>query len=179
MRSRLPGLIDVVPAARTVVVLYEDGHHPGLSAVAEAVTVEGPAANGQADAAPVLEIPVVYDGVDLSAVAGLLGISRDELVSRHSAREYVAAFCGFVPGFAYLTGLDEGLMVPRLASPRVRVPAGSVAIAEQYTAVYPRSSPGGWRLIGRTALTLFDAHRQPPAMISAATRVRFRPVTDD
>ena len=103
-------------------------------------------------------------------------ISRQEVIELHATHEYVVGFCGFLPGFAYLLGLDPRLHVPRRATPRVSVPSGSVALAGEYTAVYPRSAPGGWHLIGRTNRVLFDLGEEPPALLAPTTRVRFHPV---
>jgi KipI family sensor histidine kinase inhibitor len=122
---------------------------------------------------PAVEIPVVYDGEDLAEVAAACGTSTDEVVRRHLAGRYECAFCGFAPGFAYLTGLDPGLQLPRRATPRTRVPAGAVAIAAEYTAVYPSPSPGGWHLLGRTDAVLWDVSRPEPASIRPGTTVRF------
>ena len=124
----------------------------------------------------VTEIPVVYDGPDLDEVADHTGLSRDQVIERHAAAEYLVGWLGFSPGFGYLTGLDPSLRVPRRDSPRTSVPAGSVAIAGPYAAVYPSASPGGWRLLGRTAARLWDADRDPPAVLAPGGRVRFRPV---
>ena len=169
-----PGIISVLPAARTVLVEFD----PSVLAVAalrellaEADTVP---ASEQADTT-VLELPVRYDGADLASVAEQVGISTDELVRLHSDREYTVRFCGFSPGFGYLSGLDERLRLPRLATPRPAVPAGSVAIAGEFTGVYPRSSPGGWRLLGSTEVPLFDLARDPPAVLAPGIRVRFVP----
>jgi KipI family sensor histidine kinase inhibitor len=120
-----------------------------------------------------LRVPVVYDGADLDEVASLTGLSREEVVARHVGADYVVAYLGFSPGFGYLTGLDERLHVPRRDSPRTAVPAGSVAIAGPYGAVYPSSSPGGWRLLGRTTLRLWDPGREPPSLLQPGTQVRF------
>jgi KipI family sensor histidine kinase inhibitor len=106
---------------------------------------------------------VDYDGEDLDEAAALTGLSRDELIARHAAGSYTVAYLGFAPGFAYLTGLDPALHLPRLETPRTVVPAGSVAIAGPYASVYPASSPGGWRLLGRTDITLWDTRRDPPS----------------
>ncbi len=173
-QARILGVVDLVPAARSVLVLF-DGAEVDPSQVGRVLNhTAGPGTT--ADAGPLVSIPVVYDGEDLEDVAALAGLTVEEVILRHSAPEYVAAFSGFVPGFAYLTRLDPRLRLPRLASPRVRVPAGSVAIADEFTAVYPRQSPGGWRLLGHTDAELFDVHRDPPALLTPTTRVRFRPV---
>lgn len=120
-----------------------------------------------------VEINVQYDGDDLEDVAFLTGMSVESIVELHTSTEFTVAFCGFAPGFAYLTGLPAELHVPRLATPRTAVPAGSVAIAAEFSGVYPRTSPGGWRLIGRTNADLFDVQRDPPALLTPGDRVRF------
>ncbi len=116
---------------------------------------------------------MVYDGPDLEDVAGLWGVEPAEVVARHTRLELVSVFCGFAPGFAYLSGLPREWAVPRLDSPRSRVPVGSVALADTWCGVYPTASPGGWRLLGRTDATLWDVHRDPPALLAPGTRVRF------
>jgi KipI family sensor histidine kinase inhibitor len=122
---------------------------------------------------PLVEVPTVFDGEDLGDVAAHWGVSPDEAVARMVDAELRVAFCGFAPGFAYLTGLRGG--VPRLAAPRPRVPAGAVALAGDHVGIYPAASPGGWRLVGRTDLPLFDVHRDPPALLVPGTRVRLLP----
>ena len=167
------GVIDVVPAARTVLVSCADA-----AALDAAVTRFGeviPMSTPSDTAA--ITIDVVYDGADLADVASSTGLTIDELVDLHTATEYRVAFCGFAPGFGYLTGLPAVLHLPRRATPRISVPAGSVAIAAEYAAVYPRSSPGGWHLLGTTGATLFDVERDPPAVLQPGTTVRFRRVT--
>ncbi|HWL44159.1 MAG TPA: allophanate hydrolase subunit 1 [Ilumatobacter sp.] len=171
-RLRLEGVVDVVPAAETVLVTCTDATalaalHPNLDAVVP-VAVDG-------SERPVVTIPVRYDGADLDDVAAVAGISVDDVVASHVGVEYVAAFCGFSPGFAYLAGLPSALHLPRRASPRARVPAGSVAIANGYSAVYPRASPGGWHLLGSTDAVLFDARAERPALVQPGDRVRFEP----
>jgi KipI family sensor histidine kinase inhibitor len=134
------------------------------------------AALGDDQAAPTgasVEIPVRYDGPDLDEVAASTGLSPEDVAARHLGVEYVVGFLGFAPGFAYLLGGDERLRVERRAEPRERVPAGSVALAGPYSGIYPRESPGGWQLIGSTATVLFDATRDPPALLSPGDRVRF------
>jgi inhibitor of KinA len=128
-----------------------------------------------------IEVPVCYGaqfGPDLEAVADHCGLSADQVVERHSAVEYLVYFLGFSPGFPYLGGMDPSLETPRLDSPRKSVPAGSVAIGGNQTGIYPLSSPGGWRIIGRTPLRLFEPRRQPPALMRMGDRVRFCPVTE-
>ncbi len=122
---------------------------------------------------PSVEVPTTYDGADLDDVARLWGMTRAEAVATHTGTAFVVAFCGFAPGFAYCTGLPDDLAVPRLDRPRARVPAGSVGLAGEFTGVYPGESPGGWRLIGRTDLRLWDATRDEPALLAPGTRVRF------
>jgi len=119
-------------------------------------------------------IPAVYDGPDLLDVARQWNTTADDVVRIHCSTVFTVEFCGFAPGFAYLTGLPPELRVPRLRSPRPRVPAGSVGLAEAYTAVYPGESPGGWQLIGRTEQRLFDVTGDPPALLAPGTTVRFR-----
>ena len=120
-----------------------------------------------------MEVPTRYDGPDLEAVARLWEMTTAEVVRTHTGTEMVVAFCGFAPGFAYCTGLPERLSVPRLDTPRTRVPVGSVGLAGSFTGVYPTASPGGWQLLGRTDLTLWDPSRPEPATLSPGTRVRF------
>jgi KipI family sensor histidine kinase inhibitor len=173
--ERYDGVLDVVPGAETVLVTTEPGRLD-LAELAERVLALEPPAAGPA-AAALAEIPVVYDGPDLAEVARLTGLSPAEVAARHAAAEYRVGWLGFSPGFGYLTGLDPALAaVPRLAEPRVRVPAGSVAIAGGLAAVYSSTSPGGWRLLGRTSAVLWDADRDPPALLSPGMRVRFRAV---
>jgi KipI family sensor histidine kinase inhibitor len=120
-----------------------------------------------------VEVPTTYDGPDLEEVARVWGMSTAEVVATHTGLEHEVAFCGFSPGFAYCAGLPEHLAVPRRHDPRPRVPAGSVAVADRWTGVYPTASPGGWQLLGRTDLVLWDADREPPATLAPGTRVRF------
>lgn len=172
-RAADPGVAEVVPAARTVLVTLavpEDRERIGNWLAALAPDLRD--ATGS-DAA--IDIPVVYDGDDLDAVAATAGMAVDEVVERHAGGRYRCAFCGFAPGFAYLIGLDRALQLPRRPTPRTRVPAGAVAIAAEYTAVYPSASPGGWHLIGSSDAPLWDIARAAPALIRPGTIVRFVP----
>jgi KipI family sensor histidine kinase inhibitor len=164
-------LVELVPAARTLLVAF-DPRATTAERLREALGNLRPA-RGARERGPLVEVPVHYDGEDLEEVAELADLAVEEIVRRHREGSYVAAFCGFAPGFAYLDGLDAALHVPRRDSPRTRVPAGAVAIADRFTAVYPRASPGGWRLLGRTELALWDLERDPPALLAPGTRVRF------
>jgi KipI family sensor histidine kinase inhibitor len=163
-------LVDVVPGHRTVLVTWRGpGPPPDLGGLVTRALEAGPAhEEGRA-----VEIPVVYDGPDLHEVARLVNLSPEEVIVRHAAAEYTVAFLGFAPGFAYLLGGDDRLQVPRLAHPRERVAAGSVALAGPYSGVYPRESPGGWRLLGHTPLLLFDPAQRSPALLACGDRVRF------
>jgi KipI family sensor histidine kinase inhibitor len=172
---RIPGVVDVIPGASTVLVVTEPGG-VGLDELAGLIEAL-PLPPAGAGAAPAAEIPVVYDGADLAEVARLTGLTADEVIARHAAAEYTVGWMGFSPGFGYLTGLDPDLaVVPRLDEPRLRVPAGAVAIAGGLAAVYPTTSPGGWRLLGRTSAVLWNPDRNPPALFTPGLRVRFRSV---
>ena len=168
-----PGVRDVVPAFRTVLVTVD--HPDRLAAVRDLLGSLTPGALPPA-AGRLVELPVVYDGEDLEEVARLTGLTPEQVVQRHTAVEYEVAFLGFAPGFPYLVGLDPALHVPRRATPRTRVPAGAVGLAGAQTGVYPQATPGGWQLVGRTDAVLFDAARTPPALLAAGDRLRFRAV---
>ncbi|MFC8196925.1 allophanate hydrolase subunit 1 [Streptomyces sp. NPDC057298] len=174
LRRRAEGSLsvrEIVPAARTVLLdgLDEPARLAAQLSVARLPPVPPPAKE-------TVEIPVRYDGPDLADVASRWGVSPDEVARIHASAEFRVAFCGFAPGFGYLTGLPARYGVPRHATPRTTVPAGSVGLAGPYTGVYPRSSPGGWRLIGTTDAVLWDHARVPAALLSPGTPVRFVPV---
>ncbi|MDO5640806.1 MAG: carboxyltransferase domain-containing protein [Paracoccus sp. (in: a-proteobacteria)] len=168
----LPGVDDLIPAARTLALGYDpDVTGPGaiLAALAARDLDSPPPETGRE-----VEIPVIYDGADLDEVATLTGLTRTEVIARHTATPWRAAFSGFAPGFCYLTGGDPLLLsVPRRASPRPSVPAGSVALAGGFSAVYPRQSPGGWQLIGTSPVGMWDIDRAPPALLAPGDLVRF------
>ena len=169
------GLREVVVAWETVAV-----HFDPVVTTAEELARFGPTGEARGPVPPVPEpvlhtVPVRYDGEDLEWVAASCGLTRAQVVELHAAGEYRVQAVGFVPGFAYLGELDERLRLPRRDAPRPRVPAGAVAIAGAQTAVYPFATPGGWHLIGRTELTLFDPRRDPAALLAVGARVRFVP----
>ena len=173
-----PLIGESIPGAAT---LYVSAARPELSmanlvdlleaSIDESVPVD---ASGPEPVTHVVE--VVYDGADLGDVAAITGLDVDEVVRRHTAPTYIVAFLGFSRGFPYLAGLDPSIMVPRLASPRTSVPAGSVAMGAGFTGIYPASSPGGWRLLGRTVARFFDEHTDPPSTLQPGDRVTFRGV---
>jgi KipI family sensor histidine kinase inhibitor len=171
VERRLEGIVDIVPAARTV-LLVTDPAATSLSSVEAAVKrmTLRPYCRTTGN---VVDIPVTYDGIDLEVVADLAGETPAEIVRRHTANEWAVAFCGFAPGFGYLVQTSGHWDVPRRRSPRKWVPAGSIALAGEFTGVYPRESPGGWQLIGRTEITVFDLSRDPAALLRPGTRVRF------
>jgi KipI family sensor histidine kinase inhibitor len=167
-----PGVVELVPGYRTVLIVADPERAGVLDELAAGLPgLELPPAG--AVAGETVEIPVSYDGEDLPEVAGLTGLEADEVVRRHTAPEYTVAFLGFSPGFPYLVGLDPALEVPRRDTPRTSIPAGSVGLAGNQTGIYPTASPGGWQLIGRTEVTLFDPGRDPPALLAPGTRLRF------
>jgi KipI family sensor histidine kinase inhibitor len=166
------GVVELVCGYRTLLVVAEAGRAGALDELAAALPeLELPPADAVAGEA--VEIPVRYDGEDLPEVAGLTGLDAEEVVRRHTAPEYTVAFLGFSPGFPYLVGLDPALEVPRRDTPRTSIPAGSVGLAGNQTGIYPTASPGGWQLIGRTEVVLFDPERDPPALLGPGSRLRF------
>lgn len=164
----LPSLLDVVPAGCTLLL---DGIDDLAAAERDirSWTIQAVAV----DAGPVTEIRCRYDGADLPAVAEQWGVPVHEVVRIHSSIEHEVAFCGFAPGFPYLTGIGSGREVSRRDSPRPSIPAGSIALGGEYTGIYPRTSPGGWQVIGHTDAVLWDPTRDPAALLAAGDRVRF------
>lgn len=187
-QAGLPGLLELVPGYTTVTVFYQ----PETTGYADLCAALRQVAAGTETAAaePVrrVEIPVLYGdgsgaagdpGPDLRAVSAQAGLSLAETITLHSQAVYTVAMIGFQPGFPYLAGLPEALQMPRLAQPRLQVPAGSVAIGGSQSGVYPFAAPGGWRLIGQTPLRLFDARRAEPSLCRPGDEVRFKPVTQE
>jgi KipI family sensor histidine kinase inhibitor len=181
--AELLGVLDIVPASRTVLIKLADPRYQPptrqrlgkLQVAPEAVSHSSAPADGRAD----VEIDVVYDGPDLDEVARLTGLTADEVVAAHTGTPWRVGFGGFAPGFAYLIGGDSRLEVGRRAEPRTKVPTGSVGLAGEFSGVYPRESPGGWQLIGRTAAdqaALWDVNREKPALLTPGMWVAFRAV---
>ena len=176
----LLGVLDIVPASRTVLLKlagprYRDPTRQRLGKLRIENVAEDDV-TAPIDQRADVEIDVVYDGADLEEVARLTGLTPDDVVAAHTAAPMRVGFGGFAPGFAYLVGGDERLNVPRRAEPRTRVPAGSVGLAGEFSGVYPRESPGGWQLIGRTDAVLWDVDRDPPALLTPGSWVRFRAI---
>ena len=169
--AALDCVVDAVAGAHTVLAVYEPGHERAV----RAALARGELATGRESSPRPVTIPVRYNGPDLAEVAGAVGLAAEEVVALHCSARYVVRFCGFAPGFAYLDGLDERLHVPRRGDPRTSVPAGAVGIAGTFTGVYPRSSPGGWQLLGHTEISLWDPTAPEPALLAPGTIVRFEP----
>ncbi|MCI2420835.1 allophanate hydrolase subunit 1 [Saccharopolyspora sp. K220] len=168
------GVTDLVPAARTL-LLHLDPQRANIAEIEAAVRAVKPvdAARSGGD---LLRVPVVYDGADLAEVAKLTGLTEREVVHRHTSAEWTVAFGGFAPGFGYLSGGPPELVVPRRTESRTKVPPGSVGLAGAFSGIYPRESPGGWQLIGRTDLEIWRVDREPPALLRPGVRVRFQEV---
>ena len=173
--AALPGVEDILPAAETVLLtLRDDGEQSVVeSEVRKALSGTAAVRDTTADESEEVVIPVRYDGEDLADVAAILGITADDVITEHTSRVWRCRFIGFAAGFGYLESDRGGLVVPRRRQSRTAVPAGAVALADGYSAVYPRRAPGGWQLIGTTELTMFDLARPRPALLTAGTRVRF------
>jgi KipI family sensor histidine kinase inhibitor len=168
-------VVDIVPGARTVLLVARPG--VSLERLRSVVTGDmthfSPEIGASRQLRREITIPTTYDGPDLAEVATLTGLTEQEIVEAHTGTEWRVAFGGFAPGFAYLVGGDPRLEVPRRQTPRTTVPAGSVGLAGEFSGVYPRESPGGWQLIGRTDAVLWDLDREQPALLTPGAVVRF------
>ncbi|WP_327148995.1 5-oxoprolinase subunit B family protein [Nocardia sp. NBC_01329] len=181
LSERTPaGVVDFLPAAETVLITLDSVGSAarvrrGLEQiVADVSATERDVSRGTfTTTTEPLQIPVRYDGPDLECVADMLDMRPEQVISAHTAAVWHCAFVGFAPGFGYLTAADWQSKVVRRSAARTRIPAGSVGLADSYTAVYPRETPGGWQLIGTTDLTMWDTGREPPALVRAGARVRF------
>ena len=182
VRESLPGVIDTVPTYRSILVLYDVAQVSFGELMDRLSEVEGSSPELPEENVNVVHLPVLYGGdygPDLEYVAQNAEMEVDEVIELHSGTEYPVYMMGFTPGFPYLGGMSERIATPRLDTPRGVIPSGSVGIAEAQTGVYPIESPGGWRLIGRTPLRLFDVNRTPPSLIEAGDRVRFVPLSGE
>ena len=169
--DRAPAVEDLVPAERTLLVRFDPRVTPASAVRAWLRDVEAlPGVGGTGER---VELAVRYDGADLDDVGRRTGLGPEGVVAAHTGRDWTVAFTGFAPGFGYLVDGDLRLRVPRLDAPRTRVPAGAVALAGAYSGVYPRESPGGWRIIGTAAVPVWDVDRDPPALLRPGVRVRF------
>lgn len=168
-----PGILEMVPGYASLVVHYDPLLLTQTQVINWLSDHHAAAREGAARPPRRVEVPVRYDGPDLPDVAALLGLSLQDVIRQHSDVEYTVYMMGFSPGFAYLGVLSFALPVPRLATPRTRVPAGSVAVAGTQTGIYPVDSPGGWRILGHTNLRPFDLRREPPFLLAPGDRVRF------
>ncbi|MBU6418615.1 MAG: carboxyltransferase domain-containing protein [Proteobacteria bacterium] len=171
----LPEIEEIIPAARTLMIRFSPEIAKAGELARRIARLDLAVKPAAGDA--LVEVPVVYDGEDLPEVATLTGLSVREVIRRHTEAEYLVAFCGFAPGFGYLVGGDPALQVPRRKTPRTKIPAGAVALAGPFTGVYPRTSPGGWQLIGTTPMKMWDLARTPPACFQPGYRVRFHDAT--
>lgn len=172
--AKLPGVRELVPGYDTLLLEFDP-----LRVEAGKLERHVPRLLERASHGPIgreHEIVVRYDGEDLDEVARLSGLDVSEVIRCHAAPQYTVAFLGFAPGFPYLIGLDDKLRVPRLNSPRTHVSAGSVAIADEFTGIYPQATPGGWRVLGHTDAVLFDTARAEPALLAPGDKLRFRPL---
>jgi KipI family sensor histidine kinase inhibitor len=175
----LAGLVETVPTFRSLLVQYDPLATSRAVLEAEIRAIANTSGTAPESAGRLWEIPVCYDadlGEDLGEIAASRGLSRDEAIGLHTGAEFFVYMLGFMPGFAYMGGLPDALRLPRRASPRLKVPPGSVAVADSLCAVYPWESPGGWHLIGRTPLRMFDLGRDQPSLLAAGDRVRFHAV---
>ena len=171
----IPGVVAVVPGLASLLVELDGDPAPLVGALEGRIAVAEAAGTMGRDR----RVPVVYGGEhgpDLSEVAAISGLSADEVIARHASTELRVLFLGFAPGFPYLGGLPAELQVPRLDTPRTRTPAGSVAMAGAMSGIYPAELPGGWRVIGRTPIALFDPRREPPAYLAPGDRITFEPI---
>lgn len=169
--KKLHGIKEMLPAARTVLISFAP-HETSIAALVDQIS-RLQLNNDARQVGPCVEVPVDYNGEDLPEVAELTGLSVAEIIRRHTQHEYIVAFCGFAPGFGYLTGGDPALQVPRRKTPRARIPAGAVGLAGEFTGVYPLASPGGWQIIGTTPVKMWDLSRAAPAFFQPGYQVRF------
>lgn len=177
VKQKIPGLVEVVPAYTTCTIFYDpiETDYETLKEQVQKVKIE---VSSRVQATTIY-IPTLYDGMDFHRVADKNGLTTQEIIQLHSGPHYHVYMLGFLPGFPYLWGLPQKLETPRLDSPRLKIPAGSVGIAGMQTGIYPLESPGGWNIIGRTPVKLFDVKREKPFLFQAGNKVKFEPITKD
>lgn len=178
---RIAGLVDLVPTYRSLLVNYDPLRTTRPALEREIAALAAPLQDQPRQPSRVLEVPTAYGGQygpDLAFVADYAGLPADEVVRIHSETDYLIYMMGFTAGFPYLGGMSPKIAAPRLKTPRTRIPAGSVGIAQQQTGIYPAESPGGWQIIGRSPVRLFDPRRDPPVAVQAGEYIRFVPITD-
>ncbi|MDR2258303.1 MAG: 5-oxoprolinase subunit PxpB [Treponema sp.] len=182
-RAKLPGILDIVPTYRSILVNFDPlGISAGEIADIAAAAMNDFSAFPGAAGGEVIEIPVLYGGdkgPDMDFISAHTGLPPEEVIRLHSSVEYLIYMIGFTPGFPYLGGMPKEIATPRLQKPRALIPAGSVGIAAGQTGIYPVESPGGWQLLGRTPLKIFDCNREPPFLLAAGNYLKFVPVTED
>ena len=181
--SKIPGIVETVPTYRSLMIHYDPEVILCAPLMEELRGLLGKLDQIRIPPSEVIEIPVLYGGEemgpDLAFVAEHAGKTQEEVIQIHTSTEYLIYMLGFTPGFTYLGGMSEEIAAPRLKQPRVKIPAGSVGIAGSQTGVYPIDSPGGWQLIGRTPLKLYDSEREKPVLLESGQYIKFRPVTEE
>ncbi len=177
-KAAIPGVTDFIPSYNELMICYDDSIISYVNLLSMLRSLEQSAGEERLLERAIIEVPVLYDGPDLEEVAAHNKLTIKEVIELHSAPEYLVYMLGFTPGFCYLGGMDPKIATPRKATPRVKIPAGSVGIADMQTGIYPLDSPGGWQLIGRTPLRLFDPSKKPEFLFRIGDRLRFRPVTE-
>lgn len=181
-KNKIKGIVETVPTFRSLLIYYDPliiSYKKLCDCIRSASETKG---DIEYDSRRIVEIPVCYGGQygeDLAAVAEHVGMSEEEVIKLHSGMDYLIYMLGFLPGFPYLGGMDPRLSTPRLSNPRTSIPAGSVGIGGEQTGVYPIASPGGWRLIGRTPLKLYDSEREKPTLYQAGDYIHFRPIAEE
>ncbi len=181
-KAGIPGIVETVPTYRALMVHYNPGIIRSWALKEKLEALLGEMGDIEIPPSPVLEIPVLYGGEmgpDLAFVAEHAGLSQEEVIKIHSSTEYLIYMLGFTPGFTYLGGMSDSIATPRLQQPRVKIPAGSVGIAGSQTGIYPIDSPGGWQLIGRTPLKMYDPERETPILPEAGQYIQFFPVDQE
>jgi len=181
-KQKIKGIIDFIPSYNELMVCYDPLSINFKELLIVLRSLETEIENTELPQSLVIHVPVLYggeSGPDIEEVSDFSGLSMEEIVKIHSSDSYLVYMLGFTPGFCYLGGMDERIATPRKQSPRLKIPAGSVGIADKQTGIYPIESPGGWQLIGKTPLRLFDPSKKPEFLISAGDRIKFYPVTED